>query len=123
MFDEVSIGPSLMIGPAGTPRSLVPFAQDTSQPLPDPLIQRFERCPVAVFEISKPAGERAIDVLDDVFHSAGSKPWSLVAQGFFELVQALLSRPSIALFKMISEKVESTSVLFVDEARLGRRQG
>ena len=81
--------------------SLVPFALDASQSLPYPLVQRFKRCPVAVFEISKPAGERAIDVLDNMVHPAGSKPWGLAADGFLELLQALLAGPAIASFKVI----------------------
>ena len=90
-----------MIVPAGTPFTLVPFAQDASQSLPYPLVQRFKRCPVAVFEISKPAGERAIDVLDDLPHPARPKPWGLAADGFFELLQALLAGPAIASLKVI----------------------
>ena len=74
-----------MIAPAGTPFALVPFAQDASQSLPYPLVQRFKRCPVAVFEISKPAGERAIDVLDDLSQPVRPKPGGLVTNGFFKL--------------------------------------
>jgi hypothetical protein len=72
MSSEVSIWPSLMIDSPRSAFAFVPSAQDASQSLPDPLVQRFEGRPVAVLEVSKPAGERAIDVLDDLIHPAGS---------------------------------------------------
>src|SRR5207244_2484724 len=118
-FNEVGIWPALMVDPACTPAALVPFAQDASQSLPYPLVQRFEGCPVTVLEESKPAGERAIDVLDDVSDSIGPKPSGFVTQGFFKLVQAFLARPTIASLEMIAQEVETPGCRCIDDARFG----
>ena len=108
-----------MVDPACTSAALVPFAQDASQSLPYPLVQRFEGCPVTVLEESKPAGERAIDVLDDVSDSIGPKPSGFVTQGFFKLVQAFLARPTIASLEMIAQEVETSGCRCIDDARFG----
>ncbi|MDB6037218.1 MAG: hypothetical protein JWM99_1059 [Verrucomicrobiales bacterium] len=63
-----------MIDPARASFSLVSFAQDAWKSLPYPLVQRFQGRPAAVFEISKPAGERAInDIPQDELMEAVSE--------------------------------------------------
>jgi hypothetical protein len=83
----------------------MPFAQDAAQTLAYPLVQWFERCPVAVFEIAKPASERSVDVFDDFIHPARSKSRRLPADRFLELVQALLAWPAIAPLKVIPQEI------------------
>ena len=84
------------------------FAQDTAQPHADPLIQVGKRGFMAVFEIFKPTHQSSIDVRDDSLQTLTVIALRFGTYCVLQLIDALLSRPFVALLKMISQKVEST---------------
>jgi len=108
---------------ARTPFALVPLAQHAAQALADPSVQWSKRRPMAVLEISIPAPERAIEVLDNIRHSAGPLSRRLLSDGVLELLEALLAWPAIAPLKVIPQKVKASRFRGVDNARLGGVQG
>src|SRR5436309_13545328 len=65
LLDQERIRPALMVAPTPSPGLPLALAQDTPQPHPHPGVQRSEGAAMTMFEILKPAPQRAIDVLDD----------------------------------------------------------
>src|SRR5947209_19285905 len=100
----------------------MPSAQDAPQALPYPAIHRFEHGVLAVFEVFKPASRAVIDIPDNIFQASGSAAVGPLAYGLFELIQALLARPSVASLEVVSQKVEPAFLAGVDNARFGRMQ-
>src|SRR2546427_4801188 len=110
-----------MIPPPSTTATLVSFAQDAPQPLAYPLVQRLERRPVAVLEVSHPAPQAAVDFVDDVLHRTGARALGLGPECVLQLVQALLARPSVASLEVVAQKVEASWLTGIDDAGLGAR--
>src|SRR2546425_7385723 len=111
-----------MIPPTSTSVEFVSFAQDAPQPLAYPLVERFERRPMAVLEIFHPAPQAAVDVVDDVLHRVGALPVGLGSECVLQSVQALLAGPSVAALEVIAQKVEASRLSGIDDAGLGRVQ-
>ena len=65
LLDQERIRPALMVAPTPSPGLPLALAQDTPQPHPHPGVQRSEGAAMTMFEILKPAPQRAIDVFDD----------------------------------------------------------
>src|SRR2546427_7415158 len=97
-----------MIPPPSTTATLVSFAQDAPQPLAYPLVQRLERRPVAVLEVSHPAPQAAVDFVDDVLHRTGARALGLGPECVLQLVQALLARPSVASLEVVAPRPASS---------------
>src|SRR5512143_1191753 len=111
-----------MIGPAGAPFALAPFAQDAAQPSANPRVQFREDVGDTVLEVPYPAAQGSIDFPHKVGDRTGPVPLRLDADRFLELVQALLARPTVASLEVVAQKVEAAPLAGVDDARFGRVQ-
>src|SRR6266705_5986685 len=108
-----------MIAPARTSAAFVPLTLDRAQSSAHPAIQVWKGRLDAVLEVGHPAAQRPIDFLDDLLHRVGSGSLRLLADGFFELVQALLAGPSHASLEVITQKVKASSLACFHDASLG----
>src|SRR6516162_5036680 len=66
MFGKEGIGPPDIVEGARDARPAMLFAQDIAQPPSDPPVERCECRAMAMFEVFKPAAQRAVEVLDDL---------------------------------------------------------
>src|SRR5919198_5515710 len=120
---KVSIGPALMVCSSSPSAQLETFAENTAQPHSHPFVLRLERGLVAMFEIFKPASQRAVHILNSNLQGAPVRAPGFPANGVPQLLNALGARPSIAPLKVIAQKVEATSDGRIHEASLLRMQG
>src|SRR5688572_8259834 len=111
-----------MVPPSCTSAKFVPFAQDAPQPLAYPLVQRFERRPVAMLEVFHPAPQATVYVVDDVLHRVRALAGGLDPEGVLQSVQALLARPAVAAFEVVAQKIKTSRLTGIDDAGLGRMQ-
>ena len=114
MFAKESVSPALMIAPAPPATAPRMATQNTAQAHPDPAVHGREGCKMTVFEIFKPAAQHAIDFLDDRLQAV-----TVIALGhnpdcILELAEALLTRPTHAAFKVVSQKIESSFLGGID---------
>jgi hypothetical protein len=103
-----------------SPRQSTAFmapAQDRSQSLPYPRVQRGQRRPVAVFEVFKPSPKGPVDVLGDFAHRTAWPFLRLLADAVFELGQALRARPPLAPLEGIAQTVKAASLPAIHDAR------
>lgn len=109
LFPKELIRPALMI--MSSTNTFKPFAlsQDTSNPASHPTIHRGERPFVAMFEVLEPSSKGAIDLFDDHCQAMAVAAPGLRADGVFELLEALPSRPASAFLKVVPKKVKSLS--------------
>lgn len=91
---KVSVRPAIMIIPSTYPFPLVPPTQDVPQSASYPLIQAGEGFLVAMLEVLIPPSEGAIHIPDEAFQRLPIRSSRLLANGFFQFLQALLPRPS-----------------------------
>src|SRR5205814_197640 len=77
---------------------------------------------MAMLEIFKPAPQRAVHVLDDYCQGVSICPPRLAANGVPELLDTLLSGPSIATLEVVPKKVKATRYRRVHNASLLRVQ-
>src|SRR5688572_23263543 len=87
---KIGVRPSLMIEAATSPFSASVFAQNAAQAHPNPFVHGFEDAPMAVLEVLEPAPQCRIDAGDYCRHALALRPASFRADGFLELVHALL---------------------------------
>ena len=70
---------------------------------------------MAVFEVGKPAHQRAIQVDDDDREAVPVGASRLLTHRVFELLQALLPRQPIARLEVVAEEVKAAGLLHVHE--------
>ena len=92
-------------------------AQDASQPASNESIFHAECRPVAVFEVFKPAPERAIHVSDDLGHALPGGSLGLRPDRVPEFLAAFAARPVFTSLEVIAEKIKAI-LAFVDQPRL-----
>ena len=95
------------------------FAEDAAQAHAHPAVQVGERRAPTVFEVFKPAAQRAVHVRDDRLQALAVGPFCLPANGVLELRQALLPRKAAMLEEAITKELEALSV-HVDDFMLDR---
>ena len=110
-----------MISSPCTPFALVPLALDGSQPSSNPFVQLREDVADAVFEISHPSPGSPVDLLNDLFHRAGTGSPGFGPEAVFEFVQTLLTRPSIASLEVVAQKIKTSPLTRIDATVLGCR--
>src|SRR5437667_10138672 len=101
-FGEVGIRPELVVSHSDPPFQVVALAQDGSQSSAYPTVQVSKRTFLAVLEIRKPSTQGAVHLRNDLFHAFAVGPSGFLANGFFELFQALLAWPSHAALKVVA---------------------
>src|SRR4051794_19652825 len=106
MLCKVSVGPASMIAPAATSFSTQAFAEQTSQPHPDPPVQIAERGAIAMFEVFKPASQPWRQVVDDLRQALSRGPFRLCSDRVLELLEALRPRESASPLEPVAQKVE-----------------
>ena len=75
-----------------------------------------------VFEVPKPALQCEIQILADGLHTSSIVASGLAPYCVFEFIQALLARPFLSPFKMVSQKVEPSSLACIYYLGFGRVQ-
>src|SRR5439155_16833180 len=109
-LDQERIRPALMVAPTPSPGLPLALAQDTPQPHPHPGVQRSEGAAMTMFEILKPAPQRAIDVLDDHPQTMALGASRLGTNRVFKLPETLLPRPLQAPLEVIPQKVKAATL-------------
>src|SRR2546426_197349 len=111
-----------MVAPTLTPRLSPALAQDTPQPHPDPGVERSEGASMTMFEILKPAPQRAIDVGDDLLQAMALSASRLGPHRVFELPETLLPRPLHPPLEVIAQKVKAATLGGIHNPRFNRMQ-
>src|SRR5271165_4124557 len=111
-----------MVSTGRTLGTSVSTAEDAPQALAYPAIHWPEHGVLAVLEVFKPASRGAVNFPDNIFQASGPAAVGLLAYGLFELIQALLARPTVASLEVVSQKVEPAFLAGVHNARFGRMQ-
>ncbi len=75
-----------------------------------------------MLEVLIPAFQCGIQIPANGFHTSSTVAPGLAPYCVFKFIQALLARPFLSPFKMVSQKVESSSLASVYYPRLGRVQ-
>ena len=99
------------------------LSQDAAQAHTQPAIQRTKGGPVAVLEVLEPAAKHWVEPGDYLAKTPPLGSARLVAQGVFELVQALLARPFQVSLKVITQEVKTPFLRRVHDPRLVRMHG
>src|SRR5215211_2546468 len=108
-----------MIASSGTSLSFVSVTLDAAQPLPHEPVQFSEGYAVAVLEVLEPTVQCPVHIFDDGLHAPRAHTSGLLPDCFFELVQALLTRPACATLEVIAQKIKAALLARVHNARLG----
>jgi len=116
MLGKEGVGPALMICPPSPAATSTTFPEDAAQPHANPGIETGERDTLAVLEIGKPAGKDSVEVRNDHGEAMTVTAFRLGTNGLLELLQTLGPRPAHPLFKMVSQKVETTGKPCIDDA-------
>src|SRR5207247_3604234 len=109
LLGKESIGPAAMVALTLTPRFPSALAQDTPQPHPHPGVERSEGASMTMFEILKPAPQRAIGVGNDLLQAMALSASRLGPNRVFELPETLLPRPLHSSLEVISQKVKAAT--------------
>jgi hypothetical protein len=107
MVPKELIKPALMIMSAANAFKPCALSQDTSNPASYPAINRRKGPFVAMFVVFEPSPKGTIDLFDDHCQAMAITAPSLGADGVFELLETLLSRPAGASLKVVPEEVKS----------------
>src|SRR5271157_5221735 len=73
------VGPTLIITPSATSLLAQAFAEDATQPHPNPPVQVVEHVVAAMFEVLKPAAQPRVDRRDDHLQALPRAPALLVS--------------------------------------------
>src|SRR2546427_56811 len=111
-----------MVPTSATPLPALALAEDTSQPLPQPLVEPDEGEGVTVLEIFKPAHQGPVDVRDDGLKALPVSASGFGSDGVFELLLTLPARPVIASLEMVAQKIKAARLRGVHNPCLGRMQ-
>ena len=115
MRGEEAVRPSLMVPhPTPTPRRPETLAQHGAHTPTNPRVEGLEGA-VAVFEVRKPATERAVDVVDDDREAVPVRATRLLSHRSFEFRQALPTRTPIRPREVIAEKFKAARLLHIHE--------
>ena len=124
MVSKETFWPADIIIPPANPLAFGLGAKDAPQATAYPAVQSWEGPLIAVFEVPEPPSKGHVHIGYD-----GAQALPIAASGFpsdgvFELLQALLARPSRTTLKVISEKIEPhTPNPGINQARFLRMQG
>ena len=105
---EVTIGPAFMIQTTSFASTFTPFAFDTAQAHSNPSIDRFKGGLVTVLVVLEPALEDRIHFADDTAHAGPISPLRSGSDLRTQLLEALLTRPSITAFEVVTKKIETS---------------
>src|SRR5436309_2897048 len=94
MLGKIVIRLAPVVEPASAAAQTQTTAQNAPQPHPDPLIHRSERRLMTVSKVPKPAPQGLTHVGDNARQRSAILAFGLRSQRFFELLQALRSRPA-----------------------------
>ncbi len=122
VLGKEGIRPAMMIETAGTPSSTGTMTKDAAQTHTDPAIQHDKGHAAAMLKVLKPSLQRPIHVQDDDRQAIAVGPLRFLADGVFEFPETLLSRPTLARFKVVSQKVKSSRLRRIDDSSLFRMQ-
>src|SRR6185369_4369664 len=111
-----------MVWASGTSFSFVPLALNAAQSATQPVVQFGKDVGNTVFEVFHPSSNRPVGGLHYLFHRSRSASASLLANGFLELIHALLTRPTMASLEVVAQEIESSSLTNVHQTRLGWMQ-
>jgi hypothetical protein len=124
VIPKEAVRPALMIVSSTNTFEPYALAQDASNPASHPTVYRGKRPFVAMFEVLKPSPKGVIHLFDDRCQALAIAAPGLGADGVFELLETLPSRPARAFLKVISQKVKPLSGhCEIHNSRLPRMQG
>src|SRR5512145_1321209 len=111
-----------MIAAPSASASPLSASQDASESHPNPAIYRNKDVVMTMFEVFKPAHQYSIQRGDDPFQALSVVAFGHASDGVFEFLQALPSRPFLALLEMVSEKVKASWRRRIYHSRFVRMQ-
>ncbi len=112
MVCEEGIGPTDMIARCSTETwSLIPLAQDCSQPPPDKSVNVLESCSMGLLEVAKPAPEDGIEFLDDGFQATTASTTGLLSDLIPKCLAAFRTYPTPTGLKPIPQKFKPLTLL------------
>src|SRR5262245_48739494 len=111
-----------MVLSAGSAFLFMSRAQHRAQASPNPCVFGLKDVFDAMLEVFKPAPQGLVHIGDDFFHRLCSQPPRFLPYRLPKFISALLARPSIAPFEVISQEVETAFLTSIHYARLGRMQ-
>ena len=107
LLSKVVIRPAVMVRSPSATAAAVPFAKNTPQTHAYPAVE-FRVCrAVGVFEILKPASQRAVDIGYDHGQAAAVRSSCLRPNRVLELLQTLLTRETTAFHESIAQEVKT----------------
>src|SRR6185436_18857915 len=112
------IGPTNIVRTASTAFALQPMTQDGAQAHSYPFIQRRKCSLMTVLEVSEPARQRLVHHGDDYSQAAPMSSSRFAPNRRFQFGHTLSARPAVATFKVITQKVEATTLRGVHDAGL-----
>ena len=118
LLGKVVVAPLLMIltpSPAALAR---PISQEGAQPSAHILVHPLERCLVTVFEVSKPAAQHFVQLLDAALERLTARASrGQFTDSRFQLVDGLGPRPAVAALEVVTKEVEAALLGGIDDAR------
>ena len=102
LFSKEGIRPAMMVRAARPAAAVLPSAEDVPQTPAQPAVQIAEGRGMAMFEVFKPASQRAVDVVDDLAQAVPVVTVGLGSDGRFEFRQALPPREASMLHEVIA---------------------
>ena len=100
----------VLIDPSGPAFSFGSASEDTAQPPSHIAIDGFKDVERTMLEVLEPPFQCEIQIRADGFHTSSIVASGLAPYGVFEFAQALLARPFLSPFKMVSQEVEPSSL-------------
>ena len=85
-------------------------SEDAAQPPSHIAVDGLEDAGRTMLEVLKPAFQCEIHIRADGFHTSSIVASGLAPYGVLEFIQALLTRPFLSPFKMVSQEVEPSSL-------------
>jgi len=101
-----SVRPSIMVVSSTDPLSLETPSEDAPQATSYPLVKARKGSPITMLEVFKPSPKRAVHIGNNAFHRVPVGSPRFRANGFLQLYQTLLPRPSSPSLKMIPKEVK-----------------
>jgi hypothetical protein len=86
------------------------MSEDAAQPPSHIPVDRLVDVGRTMLEVPKPAFQCEIHIRADGFHTPSVVASGLAPYGVLEFIQALLARPFLSPFEMISQEVEPSSL-------------
>src|SRR5262245_5787951 len=110
MRGKESFRPAIMIETAAAASATTTMAKDAAQTHADPAVKIDKSPATAVLKVLKPAFQRPIDIQDDDRQAKAIVPSRLLTNRVFEFPQTLASRPALARFEVISQKIKAAGL-------------